>query len=206
MVGLPFSPKLFRGSYIIPVAKTAIKKIAALILSKKSLFISISLPSCLAWNAVSMFGLVLVAATRICQINYSCGYVGLFILHFLPLLKKTEDFSVFISLEDGHLNWLGRSNPNSNRLPDFSVTTPRCYKNVYRNSFFSHTTTLWNSLPVEYFCLTYDLNDCKFKVNRYLLSLVYLYVFHLFLPLFLLTFCRVYSALQGVNLKQKNQQ
>ena len=35
------------------------------------------------------------------------------------------------------------------RLHDFSVTIPRCYENVYVNSFFPCTARLWNSLPIE---------------------------------------------------------
>ena len=43
----------------------------------------------------------------------------------------------------------GRSTCYSHRLHDFSVTIPRCYKNVYVNSFFPRTARLWNSLPIE---------------------------------------------------------
>ena len=38
-----------------------------------------------------------------------------------------------------------RSTRYSGRLHDFSVTIPRCYKDVYVNSFFPHTARLWNS-------------------------------------------------------------
>ena len=54
----------------------------------------------------------------------------------------------------------GRS-AHSDRLHDFSVTIPICYKDIYVNRFFPHTARLWNSLPVEYFPLTYDLNGFK---------------------------------------------
>ena len=40
------------------------------------------------------------------------------------------------------------------RLLDFSVTIPRCYKDIYSNSFFPHTAKLWNSLPIQCFSLT----------------------------------------------------
>ena len=43
----------------------------------------------------------------------------------------------------------------SDRLHDFSVTIPGCYKDIYVNSFFSRTARLWNSLPIECFPLTY---------------------------------------------------
>ena len=44
----------------------------------------------------------------------------------------------------------------SDRLLDFSVTIPRCYKDVYVNSFFPRIARLRNSLPIECFPLTYD--------------------------------------------------
>ena len=34
---------------------------------------------------------------------------------------------------------------------------------VYGNSFFPRTARLWNSLPIEFFPLTYDLNGFKSK-------------------------------------------
>ena len=49
----------------------------------------------------------------------------------------------------------------SNRLYGFSVTCSRCYKDVYINSFVTHTARLWNSLPIECQTLTYDLNSFK---------------------------------------------
>ena len=53
----------------------------------------------------------------------------------------------------------GSSTRYSDRLHDSSVTTPRCYKDVYVNSFFARIARLWNSLPTGCFLLTYDLND-----------------------------------------------
>ena len=64
----------------------------------------------------------------------------------------------------------GRSTHYSDRLHDFSVTIPRCYKDVYVNSFFPRTTRLWNSLPIECFPLTYNLNGFKSRINRHLLT------------------------------------
>ena len=52
----------------------------------------------------------------------------------------------------------------SDRLHDFSVTIPRCYKDVYVNSFFPCTARFWNSLPMECFLLTYDFNS---RINRH---------------------------------------
>ena len=43
----------------------------------------------------------------------------------------------------------GRCTRYSDKLHDFSVTVPRCYKDVYINSFFPWTASLWNSLPID---------------------------------------------------------
>ena len=59
----------------------------------------------------------------------------------------------------------GRSTRYSDRLHDFSVTITRCYKDVYVNSFFPHTAGLWNSLLIEYFPLTFNLNGFKFEIS-----------------------------------------
>ena len=63
----------------------------------------------------------------------------------------------------------GRFTRYSDRLHDFSVTIPRCCKDVYVNSFFPLTARLWISLPIECFPLTYDLNGFKSRTNRHLL-------------------------------------
>ena len=41
-----------------------------------------------------------------------------------------------------------RSTCYSDRLHDFFVTIPRCYKTVYANSFIPHIARLWNALPI----------------------------------------------------------
>ena len=64
----------------------------------------------------------------------------------------------------------GRSTRYSERLHDFSVTIPRCYKDVYVNSVFPRTAKLWNSLPIECFPLTYDPSGFKSRINRHLLT------------------------------------
>ena len=64
----------------------------------------------------------------------------------------------------------GRSTCYSDRLHDFSVTICRCDKDVYVNSFFPCTARLWNSLPIECFPLTYNLNDFTSRINRHLLT------------------------------------
>ena len=64
----------------------------------------------------------------------------------------------------------GRSTRYSDRLLDISVTIPRCYKDVYVNGFFPRTARLWNSLLIECFPVTYNLNGFKSRINRHLLT------------------------------------
>ena len=59
----------------------------------------------------------------------------------------------------------GRSTCYSDRLHDLSVTIPRCYKDVYFNSFFPCTARFSNSLPIECFLLTYDLSGFTSRIN-----------------------------------------
>ena len=63
----------------------------------------------------------------------------------------------------------GGSTRYFDRLHGFFVTIPRCYKDVYVNSYFLRTA-LWNFLPIECFPLTYDLNGFKSRINRHLLT------------------------------------
>ena len=51
----------------------------------------------------------------------------------------------------------GRTTHYPDRLHDFSVTIPGCYKDVYVNSFFPCMAKLWDSLSIVCFPLTYDL-------------------------------------------------
>ena len=44
---------------------------------------------------------------------------------------------------------------------DFSVTIPRCYKDVNVISFFPRTAKIWNILLPECFPLTYAVNGAK---------------------------------------------
>ena len=55
----------------------------------------------------------------------------------------------------------GRLTRYSDRLHDFSVTIPRCYIDVYVNSFSPRTARLCNSLPIECFPSRYNINDFK---------------------------------------------
>ena len=64
----------------------------------------------------------------------------------------------------------GKSTCYSDRSHDFSVTIPRCYKDVYVNSFFPCIARLWNSVPVKCLPLNYDLSCFESRIKRYLLT------------------------------------
>ena len=190
MLGLTFSSKLDWGSYIISIAKTASKKIGALIHSMKFLLrlfcISINLPYAHVWSTVVMSGLVPPFATWNCQTSYKNRYAGLLVLHLLLLLnpwlnpcQKVASLSLFYRYYFGRFSSglgklvplpfsRGMSTRYSDRLNDFSVTIPRCYKGVYVNSFFPCTARVWDYLPIECFPLTYDLSGFKSRIKRHL--------------------------------------
>ena len=78
MLGLTFSSKLDWGSYIISIAKTASKKIGALICSMKFLSPDVALylyESIIRPCTVVVPGLVLLVATWDCWISNKNGYV-----------------------------------------------------------------------------------------------------------------------------------
>ena len=180
MLGLTFSSKLDWGSYIISFAKTASKEIGALIRSMKFLSPEVALYlykssicpcmeyCCHAWagDPICYLDLLDKLQKRICRI---VGPSLTASLEPLAHRRNVASLSLFYryyfggcSSELAQLVPLpfsrGRSTRYSERLHDFSVTIPRCYKEVYVNSFFSRTAKLWNSLPIECFRLTYDLS------------------------------------------------
>ena len=63
-----------------------------------------------------------------------------------------------------------RSIRYSDRMYDFSATIPRCYKDVYVNSFFPCKARFWNFQLIECFPLTNDLSGFKIRINRQLIS------------------------------------
>ena len=64
----------------------------------------------------------------------------------------------------------GRSTRYLDRLYDFSITIPRCCKDVYFNSFSPSTAKSRNYLPKECFSLTYDISGFNSRVNSFFLT------------------------------------
>ena len=193
-MGLTFSSKLDQGSCIISIAKNASKKIGALIRSFKFLSPKVALylykstiRPCMEYSCHVWVGAPI--ATSSCQISCKNKYARLLLLCcftccFSSTLGSCQNvaslsrfyryyFSRFPS-ELAQLDPLsysrGRSTRYCYRFPDFCVTIPKCYKDVYVNGFFPRTARLWNSLPIECFPLTYNLNDFKSRINRHLLT------------------------------------
>ena len=157
MLGLTFSSKLDWGCYIISIAKTASMKIGALIRSTKFISPEVALylykstmqpcmeycchvwtgvPSCYlelldklktdmqdCWSFTCCLSSTLATASKCSQLKslyrYYFGRCSFELAHLVPLPDS-----------------LGRSTRYSDRLHYFSVTIPRCYKDVYVNSFF----------------------------------------------------------------------
>ena len=189
MLGLTFSPKLDWGSYIVSIAKTASKKIWVLIHSLKfhshevTLYLYKStIQTCMEYcshvwaGAPSCFFESLDKLQK--QICRTVGPSLAASLEHMTYGQNVASLSVFYryyyfgrclfelaQLVPLPYSW-GKSTWYSDRLHDFSVTIPRCYKEVYVNSFFPHTARLCNSLPIECFLLTYDLNGFKSRINR----------------------------------------
>ena len=168
MLGLTFSSKLDWGSYIFSIAKTASKKIGALIRSMKFLSPEVALylyksttrpcmeycchvwpgtPSCylelLDKLQKRIVGALLAASLEPLAHCRNVASLSLFYRYYFG--RCSSELAQLVPLAFSR----GRSTRYSDRLQDFSVTIHRCYENVYVNSFFPCTAKLWNSLPIE---------------------------------------------------------
>ena len=193
MLGLTFFSKLDWDSHITSIAKTVSKKIGALIRSLKFLSPEVALYLyksiicqimeyvCHVWAGAPSCYLKLLDKLQ----KWICMTVSTSLADSLGPLAHRQNIASLIlfyryyfgrySSKLAQLVPLpfsqGRSTCYSDRLHDFSVTIPRCYKDVYVNSFFPRTAKLWNPLPIECFPFTYNLNGFKSRINRHLLTL-----------------------------------
>ena len=192
MLGWTLSSKLDWGSYIISIAKTASKKIGALIRSMKFLSPEVALylykftirpcmeycchvwagaPSCyldlldkLQKRTCRIVGPSFAASLEPLTHRQNVASLSLFYRYYFSRCSSELDQVVPLPFSQG------RSTHYSERLHDFSVTIPRCYKDVYVNSFFPRTAELWNSLPIECFPSPCGLSGFKSRINRHLLN------------------------------------
>ena len=160
-LGLTFSSKLDCGSYITSIVKTASKKIVALIRSMKFLSPEFALYPykstirpcveyvCHVWAVAPSCYLELLdkLQKRICR---TVGPSLATSLEPLAHRRNVASLSLFYKYYFGRCSSelaelvplaysRGRSTRSSDRLHDFSVTIPRCYKDVCANSFFPRT-------------------------------------------------------------------
>ena len=180
MLGLSFSSKLDWGSYIVSIAKTVSKRIRAFIHSMRFISPEVALYlyksivwlcmeyCCHAWAGTSSCYLEMLDKLQ----KRTCRTVGLSLVASLEPLahcRNITSLSLFYRYYFGRCSSelpqlvplpysRGRSTCYSDRLHDFSVIIPRRYKDVSVNSFFPGTARFWDSLPIECFSLTYDLN------------------------------------------------
>ena len=179
MLGLTFSSKLDWGSYIISIAKSASKKIGALIRSMKFpspevalyLYKSTIRPymeyCCHVWaGAPSCYLDSLAASLEHFAHHRNVASLSLFYRYYF--CRYSSKLAQLVPLPFSR----GRFTHYSDRLHDFFVTIPGCYKDVNVNSFFPRTAKLWNSLPIECFSLIYNLSRFKSRINRHLLTVV----------------------------------
>ena len=187
MLGLNFPSKLDWGSYITSIAETASKKIGVLIRSMKFLspdgvlyLYKSTIWPCMeycfhVWASAPSCYLVVLdkLQKRICRTDDPSLAACLEPLDHCRNIARLSLFNRY-SFELAQLVPLSYSLDRSfhycDRLHGFSVVIPRCYKDVYVNSFFLSTARLWKSLPIECFLLTFDLIGFKPRINRHLLS------------------------------------
>ena len=161
MLGLTFSSELDWGSYIISIAKTASKKIGALICSMNLLSPEVALYlykstinpcmeyCCHFWAGAPSCYLELLnkLQKRICR---TVGPSLATSLEPLAHRRNVATLRLFYKYYFGRCSSelaqlfplpysRGRSSRYSDKLHDFSVTISRCYKDVYVNSFFPRT-------------------------------------------------------------------
>ena len=192
ILGLTFSSKLDWGSYIVSVAKTASKKIGAIICSVKFfspevalyLYKSTICPCmeycCQVWAGAPSckFELLDKVQKRICRtVGPSLAASLEPLAHHRNVASLSLFYRYYFGRCSSELTQLvplpysrRRSTCYSDRLHNFSVIIPRCYKDVDVNSLFPRTARLWNSLPIECFPLTYNLTGFKSRSNRHLLT------------------------------------
>ena len=192
LLGLSFSSTLGWGPYIESVAKATSRKIGALIRSKSYLTPEVVLYlykstirpcmeyCCHVWGGAPKRYLDLLdkLQRRIC---YHIGPALSSSLQPLAHRRNVASLSLFYRYYfercSNELSKLvpkpfGSARPtrHSDRQHAFVVELPNFKKEFYRNSFFPRTASLWNSLPLECFPLTYNPNLFKSNVNRHLLQ------------------------------------
>ena len=212
LLGLSFSSKLDWDSNIISIFKTASKKVGTLIRSSNFLSPEVALYlykstlrpymecCCHVWAVtLSSYSEMLdKLQKRICRtvvpsltaslepLDHGRNIASLSLFYKYYFSRSLSELAQLVLLSYSRR----RFSHYSDRLHDFSITIPRCYKDVCVNSFFSRAARLWSSFLIECFPLTFYLSGFKSRINRLLSSVgsfwtVFLHVL-IFLCFFLL--------------------
>ena len=126
---------------------------------------------CHDWAGAPSFHLELLDKLQKC-IYRNVGPSLVASLEPLPHRRNVADLSLFYryyfarcSSELAQLVLLpfcrGRSTRYSDRLRDFYISIPRCYKDFYFGSFFTHTARVCNFALIESLLLIYNLSVFK---------------------------------------------
>ena len=164
MMGLTFSSKLDWGSYFTSIAKTVCENIGALIRSMKFLSPEVALYlyksticPCVEYCCHVCAGVPSCYLELLDKLQKQiCRTVGPSLaasLEPLPHFRNVVSLSFFYRYYFGRCSSelaqlvplpysRGRSTCYSDRLHEFSVIIPRCYKYVYVNSFFPRTASI----------------------------------------------------------------
>ena len=190
MVGLSFSSKFDWSSYIISIAKTASKKIGALICSMKFLFPEVTLYLCKStiqpymehrchdWAGVlsSYFEILDKLQKRICRtVNPSVAITLKPLSHQQNVANLSLFCRYYFDRCSSELAWLvlfshsrRMSTLSSDRFHAFFfLTISRSYGKGYINTFFPTQLDSW---ILCHRMLFYNLNAFKPRFNRHLLT------------------------------------
>ena len=181
MLGLTFSSKLDWGSYITSIAKTTSKKIEALSPEVALYLYKSTIQSCMEYcchfraGAPTCYLEILDKLQKqICRIvgpslaatleplahHWNVASLSLFYRYYFG--RCSSELSQLVTVP---FSW-GRSACYSYRLHDFSVVIDVTLMSMSTVFFVAQLD--WNSLPIEYFPLTYDLSCVKSRIIRHL--------------------------------------
>ena len=135
---------------------------------------SINFPYGLAWNTVVLFSYLLLGIVR-STVIWICRTVWPSLAASLEPLAHCQNVASFSLF---YRYYFGRCSSELVQLFHFFTLVGGLLVILieeigwffYVNSFFPRTVTLWNSLCIECFPLTYNLNGFKSTTNRHLLT------------------------------------
>ena len=190
LLGLTISKDLTWNEYIKGIAKTAAMKVGSLYTARRYLspeiilylYKSLIRPCmeycCHIWAGAPASCLRLLDRIQ----RRIANIVGPDLASGLPPLSHRRDvasLSLFYKCYNGACSlelaslvpppkFFSRATRLSVTSHPYTVEVPKCKKSFYANSFFPRTSILWNSLPIECFPDSYNIQIFKSRVNQHL--------------------------------------